>query len=191
MKDIPYSGYERHASTAEPVGVSPRRSYSLLLLLLLLAVLLFAWYSLIQRQQAVQASPTITPATEPVVSAPTPATSTDRADRSTRTARAERSRAAATRLRSAAPERILSQSPAPAYPATALRRGEGGTVLLRVNVGADGRPQEIAFADRSGSRELDRAARDAVSRWRFTPALENGKPVAAVVEVPVDFRPQQ
>ena len=64
-------------------------------------------------------------------------------------------------------------------------------MLLRVNVGADGRPGEIDFARRSGSRDLDRAAQDAVAGWRFTPAMQNGKPVAAVVEVPVEFKPQQ
>jgi protein TonB len=190
MTDVPFSSYERHAeqsTTAE----TPRRNYTVTLLLLLLAVLLFAWYLLIQRQQA--STQPISSVTTPTVSEAAPeAVATPGAEPATRSARIERPRAAATtRPRSSAPERILGQSPAPTYPAQALRRGEGGTVVLRVNVGADGRPTDIAFADRSHSRELDRAARDAVSKWHFSPAMENGKPVAAVVEVPVDFRPQQ
>ncbi|HEY0660612.1 MAG TPA: energy transducer TonB [Lysobacter sp.] len=187
MTDVPFSSYERHA--AEQSTTTPRRNHTVALLLLLLAMLLFAWYLLIQRQQA---------STQPIVTTPTvsetapEAVATPAAEPSTRSARIERPRAAATtRPRFSAPERILAQSPAPTYPAQALRRGEGGTVVLRVNVGPDGRPTDIAFADRSNSRELDRAARDAVSKWHFSPAIENGKPVAAVVEVPVDFRPQQ
>ncbi|WP_206413263.1 energy transducer TonB, partial [Lysobacter enzymogenes] len=76
-------------------------------------------------------------------------------------------------------------------PAAALRRGEGGTVVLRVNVGADGRADEVAVARRSGSRELDRAAMVAVRDWRFKPATRNGREVASVVEQPVEFRPMQ
>ena len=77
----------------------------------------------------------------------------------------------------------------PEYPVAALRAGESGTVLLRVAVGIGGLPGEIDFARRSGSRELDNAARDAVKQWRFEPARRNGKPVASVVEIPVDFAP--
>jgi protein TonB len=190
MTDVPFSSYERHAADAQPAAVeSSRRAYTTTLLLLLLAVLLFAWYSLMQRQQTSPPTQPTATVTSPDVSAPAPAAVGS--DRATRTARAERPRTATPLPRSRAPERIAALSPAPAYPAQALRRGEGGTVVLRVNVGADGRPTDIAFADRSHSRELDRAARDAVAKWQFTPATRDGKPVAAVVEVPVDFSPQQ
>ncbi|WP_052756189.1 energy transducer TonB [Lysobacter capsici] len=86
---------------------------------------------------------------------------------------------------------IASRSPEPRYPAAALRRGEGGTVVLRVNVGADGVPDDIAVSRRSGSRDLDRAAMTAVRDWRFKPATRNGREVASVVEQPVEFRPLQ
>ncbi|HZH42595.1 MAG TPA: TonB family protein [Lysobacter sp.] len=88
----------------------------------------------------------------------------------------------------APPRPIASASPPPRYPAQALRRGESGTVLLRVAVGADGVPTEVAVANGSGSRLLDRAAVDAVRRWRFTPATANGEPVADTVQVPIEFR---
>ena len=58
------------------------------------------------------------------------------------------------------------QQPAPRYPRDAYRRGESGTVLLRVHVGADGEPRGIDLFASSGSRSLDRAAVDAVERWR-------------------------
>ena len=45
-------------------------------------------------------------------------------------------------------------------------------------------------AQRSGSRDLDRAAVNAVRQWRFQPAQSNGQPVPGTIEVPFDFKPQ-
>ena len=76
----------------------------------------------------------------------------------------------------------------PTYPPEAFRAGEEGTVLVRVDVDASGNPTNVDVARRSGSRELDRAALDAVRKWRFDPAIKDGKPVAASAEVPVEFK---
>ena len=78
-------------------------------------------------------------------------------------------------------------APAPAYPADAFRRGESGTVVLRVHVGPDGIPYAIDLVRSSRSRSLDRAANDAVKQWRFHPAQRDGRPVAAEVQVPIRF----
>jgi len=86
---------------------------------------------------------------------------------------------------------LAADNAAPRYPAGALRRGEGGTVVLRVNVGADGKPEDVEVARHSGSRELDRAALVAVRDWRFRPATRDGREVASVVEQPVEFKPRQ
>jgi len=88
------------------------------------------------------------------------------------------------------PMPVAGQSPPPTYPAAALRRGESGSVVVRVDVDATGYANNITVIQRSGSRELDRAASDAVRRWRFTPALSNGQPVPGSIEVPFDFKPQ-
>jgi len=82
-------------------------------------------------------------------------------------------------------------SPAPRYPREAQRRGESGTVLLRVHVGPDGRPYSVDLVQGSGSRALDRAASDAVRRWRFRPAVRNGQAVAGTVQVPITFNLQR
>lgn len=67
-------------------------------------------------------------------------------------------------------------SPAPTYPAAALRAGQQGTVMLRVLVGTDGRPAEVSVQTSSGHRALDLAARSQVLRsWRFQPAMQNGQ----------------
>ncbi len=94
---------------------------------------------------------------------------------------------AATASRQARP--IPGQTPAPDYPARALRRGEGGTVLVIAHVGPDGVPTATELAQSSGSRDLDRAAQQAVRRWRFEPAVDNGRPTVGRVVVPIDFRP--
>lgn len=82
----------------------------------------------------------------------------------------------------------LSQ-PAPRYPQEALNRNIGGTVRVRVMVAADGSVERMDVAESSGNRYLDRAAMEAVRRWRFKPAMRDGQPVIAQVIVPLEFKP--
>lgn len=86
------------------------------------------------------------------------------------------------------PVPISGQSPAPTYPPAALRSGESGTVLVRVEVDANGTPAGVALVQRSGSRDLDRAAMEAVRKWRFQPAQRDGQAVPASLVIPIDFR---
>jgi protein TonB len=82
-----------------------------------------------------------------------------------------------------------AQAPAPSYPRDALRDAIEGTVMLRVLVDVDGRPLDVQIEHSSGNRSLDRAAREQVlQRWRFRPAMQNGRAVQAIGLVPVDFR---
>ena len=82
---------------------------------------------------------------------------------------------------------IPGQNPPPDYPVRAMRAGETGTVLVRAVVGPDGAPADVGVGRTSGSRDLDRAAVDAVRRWRFQPAVRDGQPVTASVDIPIDF----
>ncbi len=75
----------------------------------------------------------------------------------------------------------------PAYPLAAARRGEHGTVTLRLTVGTDGSVLEAEVAKSSGSLRLDQAARDQIATWHFTPAMRDGKPQIDVIELGVDF----
>ncbi len=79
----------------------------------------------------------------------------------------------------------------PNYPPAALRRGDRGTVVVRVEVDASGAPAGVALLQRSGSRDLDRAAMEAVRAWRFQPAQRNGQAVPGTLEIPFDFKPAQ
>lgn len=81
------------------------------------------------------------------------------------------------------------RSPPPDYPAQALRRGESGTVLLQVQVDAQGRPERVDVVQSSRSRTLDREAVRTVERWAFAPATRGGLPVASKVLVPIEFNP--
>lgn len=99
--------------------------------------------------------------------------------------------AAASTLPEDTPLPIQGQMPAPTYPPAALRRGDSGTVVVRVDVDADGNPGGVTLVQRSGSRDLDRAAMDAVRDWHFRPAQRDGRPVAGSIDIPFDFKPGQ
>lgn len=86
---------------------------------------------------------------------------------------------------------VLVVRPKPAYPVQALRAGEQGTVFVLAQVDVSGRVSDVRIARHSGSPTLDRAAQNEVRRWMFEPALHNGRPVMASVEVPVSYRLEQ
>ena len=64
-------------------------------------------------------------------------------------------------------------------------------MLVRVNVDTNGMATNPEVVNRSGSRDLDRAAMDAVRKWQFKPALKDGKAIASTVDVPVEFKLDQ
>jgi protein TonB len=86
------------------------------------------------------------------------------------------------------PVPLSGQTPPPRYPSDALRRGESGTVLVRVEVDVNGAPAGVALVQRSGSRDLDRAAMEAVRKWRFMPAQRDGQAIASSLVIPIDFK---
>lgn len=78
-------------------------------------------------------------------------------------------------------------NPKPVYPPLSRRLGEEGRVVLRVRVGSDGLPLDVAIHAGSGSVRLDQAALDTVRRWKFVPARLGEQAVTAVVLVPIVF----
>ena len=68
-------------------------------------------------------------------------------------------------------------NPKPPYPELSRENGEEGSVRLAVTVEADGRPSSVRVAGSSGFSRLDRAAEQAVRKYRFRPAVRNGEPV--------------
>jgi periplasmic protein TonB len=75
----------------------------------------------------------------------------------------------------------------PSYPSTARRLGLEGTSMLRVYVAADGRVTDVQVDQTAGHPDLDRAAVDAVRRWKFEPGRRGSEPVGMWVRLPVQF----
>lgn len=90
---------------------------------------------------------------------------------------------------SSQPSPIAGSMPTPRYPRRALRRGESGVVMVRARIGPDGVPTSVDVVNGSGSRDLDRAAVQAVERWRFHPARQDGRPTVGTVNIPIEFAP--
>lgn len=79
------------------------------------------------------------------------------------------------------------QNPRPPYPALSRRLGEQGRVVHSVLIGVDGRPVSARLIKSSGFERLDKAAYDAIMKWRFSPGKRNGVPEAMSFNVPFDW----
>lgn len=75
----------------------------------------------------------------------------------------------------------------PEYPAFAKRMNEQGKVVLRVELGEDGRVANATVKISSGHQRLDAAALNAVRTWRCKPFVRNGVAVRAVALQPFSF----
>ena len=61
-------------------------------------------------------------------------------------------------------------------------------MLLRVLVDDQGFSKQVEVNRSSGSDTLDRAAAEAIKRWRFYPARYGDKPIESWLRVPIEFR---
>lgn len=75
----------------------------------------------------------------------------------------------------------------PHYPRDAVQRGQQGTVRLSVVVATDGTALSVDVAGSSGYPILDRAARNAVAKWRFRPGRDGGLAVPSTIPVTLNF----
>jgi protein TonB len=79
-------------------------------------------------------------------------------------------------------------TPKPVYPESARSEGREGRVLLRVLVDDQGRTKSVEINSSSGSDALDRAAAEAIRRWRFHPARYGNQTVESWLRIPIEFR---
>jgi protein TonB len=87
----------------------------------------------------------------------------------------------------ARPPAVLEQV-APEYAREARWSRIEGVVVIRVIIGTDGRVERGSCQIVRSVPALDGAARAAIERWRFSPALDRtGRPVRVFVEVPFRF----
>ena len=71
----------------------------------------------------------------------------------------------------------------PDYPQRAARNGDAGTVALALLVDINGRVADSRIEKSSGSRDLDRAAANALSLCQFKPATQDGVPQQAWAKI--------
>jgi TonB family protein len=82
---------------------------------------------------------------------------------------------------------VVIAQPKPIYPDMAARLGVTGTVVLRVQVSAQGKPTKVDVI--SGPPMLAAAAQNTImSGWRFSPATIDGKKVESETEVRINFK---
>lgn len=73
----------------------------------------------------------------------------------------------------------------PVYPALARAGGVQGVVILEAVINVRGEVERLRVM--RSAPLLDRAAVDAVQRWRYTPTLLNGVPVPVLLTITVHF----
>ena len=78
-------------------------------------------------------------------------------------------------------------NPVPHYPDVAKLRGWEGKVVFEALIRKNGRVGRLKMKTSSGYRSLDRAARKAISKWKFSPATSFGLPKDSEVEIPITF----
>ncbi len=81
----------------------------------------------------------------------------------------------------------VERNPPPLYPATAVDQGWEGITTLRIHIAKDGTVEAVEVLQSSGHSVLDAAAVRAVRKWRFSPAMRDGKPVPIHVRLKIRF----
>ncbi len=79
------------------------------------------------------------------------------------------------------------ENPKPTYPRVARRRGQQGTVILKVEVLVDGSAGRVKLEKSSGFAALDDAAKETVNNWRFFPGKIGNIPTVMWVSIPIRF----
>ena len=82
---------------------------------------------------------------------------------------------------------VIIYDPDPEFTNAAREAKYSGTVVLWVTVGSDGHVHDIEVARKLGLG-LDQKAIEAAKKWRFRPAMKNGKPVPVRVAISISFR---
>ena len=75
----------------------------------------------------------------------------------------------------------------PMYPFTAKRKSIEGSVTIQMIVDKSGRVIEVMALKAEPEGIFESSAISAVKRWRFKPAIKDGRPVDVIVVVPLVF----
>jgi periplasmic protein TonB len=86
------------------------------------------------------------------------------------------------------PVLIESSRTLPRYPELARRSGVEGSVILQAVIQTDGTVGSLmVLRETPGRMGFKQAAIEAISRWRYRPGLQYGRPVAIYLTITVDF----
>lgn len=82
----------------------------------------------------------------------------------------------------------LKEDPVPIrYPRWAVQEGWEGSFVIAVEILPTGEVGRWNITQSTGYPLLDQAATEAVRKWRFHAALEQGKPVVSCIQIPIHF----
>ena len=70
-----------------------------------------------------------------------------------------------------------------------FRRRIGGTTVVSFALGADGKINGARVKASSGNKSLDKAAVEAVLKWKTVPLNKNGRPFSGAGETEITFAP--
>jgi TonB family protein len=85
------------------------------------------------------------------------------------------------------PQPISGHTPAPKYPEIAHRAGIEGTVWVKIWIDEEGNARKAVLL-KSDAEILNQTSLDTAMKWKFKPAVLNGKPVAVWVSIPFKFK---
>jgi TonB family protein len=101
--------------------------------------------------------------------------------------RAAQSQAAAPDFQALAQQLQRTRYVAPEYPDAALTDRVGGTVTVQYIVDKQGNTKDVHVVQSVPTGVFDRAATDAIHRWRYRPAKYNGQPIEVPVRTLIRF----
>jgi periplasmic protein TonB len=74
------------------------------------------------------------------------------------------------------------------YPTAAMRARQEGWVVVSFTVDPDGKTNDVKVVESQPRHVFDRAAIDAVERYRFNPAMKDGTAVSSVKQQRIEFK---
>jgi protein TonB len=77
---------------------------------------------------------------------------------------------------------------APEYPREAMLKSIEGSVKVRFTIDSDGKVSEASVLSSTANHVFDKAALNAVRRWRFEPLTVGGEPAQATLDTSVVFK---
>lgn len=83
---------------------------------------------------------------------------------------------------------VLIKGGQPRYPTAAMRSAQEGWVEVSFTISAEGTVGNVKVLDAQPRHVFDRAAMDAVSRWKYEPAMQAGSPVASDRQQRIEFK---